>query len=90
MRKRHTELVNKVVPLNQLLETAKEWALKICEKGPLAVSRAKEAMIRGLNMALDEGLSLEKAYFEEMLQSEDYREGLKALAEDRKPEYRGR
>jgi E-phenylitaconyl-CoA hydratase len=83
-------LVNKVVPLAQLLPTAKEWAAKICENGPLAIRRAKEAMIRGRNMALEDGLSLELAFFEEMLQSEDYQEGLRALAEERKPEYKGR
>ena len=83
-------LVNKVVPLAQLLPTAKEWAAKICENGPLAIRRAKEAMIRGRNMALEDGLSLELAFFEEMLQSEDYQEGLRALAEEREPEYKGR
>ena len=83
-------LVNKVVPLARLLPTAKEWAAKICENGPLAIRRAKEAMIRGRNMPLEEGLSLELTFFEEMLQSEDYKEGLRALAEKRKPEYKGR
>jgi (E)-benzylidenesuccinyl-CoA hydratase len=83
-------LVNKVVPAARLLPTAREWAAKICEKGPLAVRRAKEAMIRGRDMTLTEGLRLELAFFEEMLQSEDYQEGLRALAEKRKPEYRGR
>lgn len=83
-------LINKVVPLAQLLPTAKEWAAKICENGPLAIRRAKEAMIRGRNMPLEDGLRLELAFFEEMLQSEDYKEGLRALAEKRKPEYKGR
>ncbi|UCE54413.1 MAG: enoyl-CoA hydratase/isomerase family protein [Desulfobacterales bacterium] len=83
-------LVNKVVPLAQLVPTAKEWAGKICEKGPLGVRRAKEAMIRGGNMALEDGLRLELAFFEEVLQSEDYQEGLRALREERKPEYKGR
>ena len=83
-------LVNKVVSLAQLLPTAKEWAAKICENGPLAIRKAKEAMIRGRNMALEDGLSLELAFFEEMLQSEDYQEGLRSLAEERKPEYKGR
>ena len=83
-------LVNKVVPLAQLLPTAKEWAAKICENGPLAIRRAKEAMVRGRNMAQEEGLRLEIAFFEEMLQSEDYKEGLRALAEGRKPQYKGR
>jgi E-phenylitaconyl-CoA hydratase len=83
-------LLNKVVPLNRLLPTAKQWALKICKNGPLAVQRAKEAMIRGKNMTLEEGLNLELGFFEEMLQSEDYKEGLRALAERRMPEYQGR
>lgn len=83
-------LVNKVVPLTQLMPTAKEWAIKICENSPLGVQRAKEAMVRGRNMALEDGLRLELALFEEMLQSEDYREGLQALVEGRKPEYKGR
>jgi enoyl-CoA hydratase len=82
-------LVNKVVPHAQLLATAKEWAGKICEKSPLAIRRAKEAMIRGMEVSLDDGLRLELAFFEEMLQSEDYREGLRSLAEKRKPKYRG-
>lgn len=83
-------LVNKVVPLAQLLSTAKEWAVKICDNTPIGIRRAKEAMIRGRNMALEDGLRLELAFFEEMLQSEDYKEGLRALAEKRKPEYKGR
>jgi len=83
-------LVNKVVPSARLLPTAKEWASKICENGPLGVRRAKEAMIRGREMALRDGLRLELAFFEEMLQSEDYQEGLRALAEERKPDYKGR
>jgi E-phenylitaconyl-CoA hydratase len=83
-------LINKVVPLAQLLPTAKEWAAKICENGPLAVRRAKEAMIRGRSMALEDGLSLELTFFEEMLRSEDYKEGFRALEEGRKPEYKGR
>jgi len=83
-------LVNKVVPPAQLLPTAEEWAAKICEKSPLAIRRAKEAMIRGRNMSLEDGLRLELAFFEEMLQSEDYQEGLRSLAKGRKPKYRGR
>jgi enoyl-CoA hydratase/carnithine racemase len=83
-------LVNKVVPFSQLLPTAKEWAAKICENSPRGIRRAKEAIIRGKNMALEDGLRLELAFFEEMLQSEDYKEGLRAMAEGKKPEYKER
>jgi len=82
-------LVNKVVPADRLLATAVEWAAKICEKGPLAIRRAKEAMIRGMEMTLQDGLRLELAFFEETLHSKDYEEGLLSLAEGRKPRYRG-
>jgi enoyl-CoA hydratase/carnithine racemase len=41
-------------------------------------------------MDLEHGLRLELALFEEMLQTEDYQEGLQALAEEREPEYKGR
>ena len=39
---------------------------------------------------MEDGLRLELAFFEEVLQSEDYEEGLLALKADRKPEYKGR
>lgn len=83
-------LVNKVVPLDQLLPTAKEWAAKICENTPLGIRRAKEAMVRGLEMGLEDGLRLELSFFEELLKSDDYQEGLRALAEGRKPEFKGK
>ena len=83
-------LVNKVVAPDQLLPAANEWAAKICEKGPLAIRRAKEAMIRGRGMTLEDGLRLELAFFEEMLHSDEYQEGLRSLAEGRKPRYQRR
>jgi len=83
-------LVNKVVPQSELLPTAREWASKICENGPLAVQAAKEAMVRGLNMSLDEGLALERLLFQNIFSTEDAKEGLKAFAEKRKPQYRGK
>jgi len=46
-------------------------------------------MIWGRIMALEDGISREIAFFEEMVQREDYQEGLRALAEKRKPECRG-
>jgi len=58
-------------------------------RNKLEFGRAKEAMIRGSIMALEGGPGLELAFFEEMLQRKDYQEGLRALAEKRKPEYRG-
>lgn len=83
-------LVNKVVPLAELMPTAKKWAAKICENGPLGVRAAKEAMIRGSSMALEDGVRLEELLFNNLLSTEDVKEGLSAFSEKRKPVYKGR
>ena len=83
-------LVNKVVPLDQLMTTAREWAEIICQKGPLAVRAAKEAMIRGTSMPLEDGLRLEKSLFSNLLSTEDFIEGTTAFVEKRKPEYKAK
>ncbi|MDD5082944.1 MAG: enoyl-CoA hydratase-related protein [Dehalococcoidales bacterium] len=83
-------LVNKVVPREQLLATAKEWAEAICKAGPLAVRAAKEAMVRGSDMSLDDGLRLENALESYCLGTEDFSEGTGAFVEKRKPEYEGK
>lgn len=56
----HFGLVNRVVPKGKLLETAEEMARKIASFSPMAVRRAKEAVVRGLDLSLPEGLNLEK------------------------------
>jgi enoyl-CoA hydratase/carnithine racemase len=53
-------LVNQVVPQNKLLETAEEMAKKIASLRPMAVRNAKQAVLRGLDLSLSEGLELER------------------------------
>ncbi|MFO8102156.1 MAG: enoyl-CoA hydratase/isomerase family protein [Dehalococcoidia bacterium] len=81
-------LVNKIVPLDDLLPTAREWAQKICRKGPLGVRATKEAILRGLNMDLEDGLYMEKALFDGILTTEDSFEGIAAFTEKRQPQYK--
>ncbi|MDP6180630.1 MAG: enoyl-CoA hydratase-related protein [Desulfatiglandales bacterium] len=83
-------LVNNVVPLPELIPVARKMAEVICQAGPLGVRAAKEAMLRGSGMTLDEGLRLENTLFAKILGSEDTDEGLKAFAEKRKPEYKAK
>lgn len=83
-------LVNKVVPPAELLPTAKQWATQICDNGPLGIRAMKEAMIRGTDITLEEGLRLEALVGNAVLASEDLREGLEAFAAKRKPEFKGR
>jgi len=53
-------LVNKVVPREKLLPTAEEMAQKIASHDPVAVRNAKQAVVRGVELRLSEGLDLEK------------------------------
>ncbi|MCK4784860.1 MAG: enoyl-CoA hydratase/isomerase family protein [Desulfobacteraceae bacterium] len=54
------QLVNRVVPREKLLESAKEMAEKIASHDPVAIRSAKQAVVRGLDLPLSEGLRLEK------------------------------
>lgn len=53
-------LVNQIVPRENLLQVAEEMAKKIASYNPLAVRNAKQAVMRGLDLSLGEGLDLEK------------------------------
>ena len=53
-------LVNRIVPKKNLLQTAEEIAQKIASHDPAALRSAKEAVVRGMDMSLREGLELER------------------------------
>lgn len=82
-------LVHEVVPLEMLTARAAELAQRIASNAPVAVRAAKEAVDRGIELSLDEGLALESALYERTLDTKDRLEGLAAFREKRKPEYRG-
>jgi len=72
-------LVNRVVPRGELLSTAETLAGRIAELPPLAVRCAKEAIVRGGDMSLEEGLELERKLAALVLSSEDALDGVKAF-----------
>lgn len=83
-------LVNRVVPLELLMDEAKGVAQKIAAKPPLAVKAAKEAILKAANLPLDEGLEFERKAFWLLFASEDRTEGMKAFLEKRKPQFKGK
>lgn len=83
-------LVSRVVSPEKLMKTAEEIALRICDNAPVAVRVTKELIYRGLNIPVSEGLRLYAAYNRMMSTMEDSKEGPRAFAEKRKPNFKGR
>ena len=83
-------LVNKVVPRDELMTEAKKLAETICQAAPLAVRTAKEAMMRGLDVSLEEGLRLEDDFQRYIMSTKDFEEGITAFREKRKPKFKGK
>ena len=83
-------LVNIVVPPESVMPTARKWAETICQAGPLAVRAAKEAMLRGSSLTLEDGLRLENALEAYVMNTEDFTEGITAFGEKRKPDFKGK
>lgn len=83
-------LVSRVVPLKDVMPEAIKTAERICQNAPLAVRAAKEAIYRGLDLPLSEGLRLEQFLAEPVRQSEDAKEGPRAFSEKKTPVFKGR
>jgi enoyl-CoA hydratase len=81
-------LVNKVVPLDKLMDTVMELARKIAAKGPAAVRLAKNVISRGLDSSLDAGNSLEIEAFCVCFASGEPKEGMTAFLEKRTPNWK--
>jgi enoyl-CoA hydratase len=83
-------LVNRVLPPDQLLEATLAIAARIAGNGPLSVRQAKQAIHRGLQMSLADGLAFEIEAYNRLVPTEDRREGVLAFNEKRKPNFRGK
>ena len=83
-------LVSRVVRGKDVMAEAIETAERICRNAPLAVRAAKEAIYRGLDMPLAEGLRLEQFLAEPIRQTEDAKEGPRAFSEKREPRFKGK
>jgi len=83
-------LVNKVVPLPDLLKTAEALAAKIISKGQMAVKLALQSVNATHELSLAAGQSLEAELFGRCCKSEDFKEGTTAFLEKRKPVFKNK
>ncbi len=81
-------LLNKVVPAQQLMREAQGMARKIAEKSRIAIQGALQAIPSASELPLQEGMAIELKQFETLIASADFREGVSAFVEKRKPEFK--
>ena len=82
--------VNKVVPGEHLMDEAMDMAGKIVANAPLSLRYFKELAYRSLDMSAQSATTLTYHIYNQLLLSEDSREGPKAFAEKRKPQWKGK
>ena len=81
-------LVARVVPAEELLDTAMEAANTMADKSLPAVMICKESVSRAFETALSEGLLFERRQFHALFATDDQKEGMAAFAEKRKPSWK--
>jgi enoyl-CoA hydratase len=83
-------LLNAVVPRDELLDAAYGFARRMTANAPLAVQATKQSVWEGLGMNLSDAYKNESRLSSTIFQTEDAKEGPKAFAEKRPPNWQGK
>ncbi len=84
-------LANRAVPEGQLETAVQESLALLLKLSPAALALTKKAMYAWDSMHFDKGLArAEKIYLEELMQTEDAREGIQSFQEKREPVWKGK
>jgi enoyl-CoA hydratase len=83
-------LLNQIVPADQLMATAYDYAERIAANAPLAVSATKQSAVEGLTLDLNSAYDNETRHSDRIFATEDAKEGPRAFAEKRAPIWHGR
>lgn len=83
-------MVNRVLPLADLLPAAMETAKTIAENAPIGVRAAKQALDKAVELDRSSGYDFEIAVYNQTVPSKDRLEGVRAFNEKRKPVFKGR
>jgi enoyl-CoA hydratase len=83
-------MVNRVFPAAELMRETLATAATIARNAPISVRQAKQAIGRGMNMSVWDGLAFEIEAYNRMVPTDDRREGVLAFNEKRPPQFKGR
>jgi enoyl-CoA hydratase len=83
-------LVNQIVPYDELIPAGEKMAQSFLKGAPLALRYIKEAVYKGSEMTLEQGLRFESDLQSMVMQTEDAKEGPKAFVEKRPPAWKGK
>lgn len=82
-------LIHRIVQPEDLLQSAMDMAREMAEKSPLSLSFAKEALHKGLDLTLEQGIRMEQDLYLLLFSTADRVEGVRAFREKRKPQFEG-
>ena len=82
-------LVNKVVPPGEVMAEVMRLAREMASKAPIALRYAKEALLKGMDMTLEQGLRLEADLYLLLHTTQDRTEGIQAFRNKRAPQFQG-
>jgi enoyl-CoA hydratase/carnithine racemase len=83
-------LVNEVVPQDQLMATAKQWAQEVAVNAPMAVQATKRMMRQGLYENYETTVDHLMVHLQTLFGMDDFKEGVAAFLEKRDPQFTGR
>lgn len=83
-------LANRIAPEGEALHEARELAGKMTGQAGVALRYIQQAVNRGINTSLEEGLRIEADLFAKIFQTEDIREGVDAFINKRTPNFKHR
>jgi len=83
-------IVNRVVPHDELMNAARELAMRIAKGPSVAVELIKRGVYKGIDNDLESELDYESLAQRICFQTEDFREGVASFIEKRPPQFKGR